>query len=436
MIAAQLPKPQSKPHEQRCRAGCESAISCGESLGLNEVLVDTLVRMQNSKEPPQSIEPDSKQAFHCGQDRSLPRVGRELGPYQLVEWLGRGAEGDVWKAVHRERVGELVALKILKPSLASNPARKAQFRHEAERGGWLVGPSLLTVFELNVIDGYHFMALPYVEGTALRDVIKWRRAYLSGDDTRKVHQFVTISDEDYLAGMTRTLAKAARALASVHDQRIAHRDIKPANILLDNHRSEGVYVCDFGLGRDLDVATAEQMRDGAGTPLYMAPERLLRLGADEIKCDIYSLGVTLCEALTLDRPFRIPDDLALPALAHFLASAEPVPPRVLDPQFPADLEAIISKAMARNPRDRHDSAAELAGDLERFASDWSFRCGRRSLEAQRRPAGPHSHKLRGRVLAAIDRARRSFAGNSSRANHAPNQSCECFNDFPAGWSSR
>ena len=76
--------------------------------------------------------------------------------------------------MRREPVEELVALKILKPSLASNPARKAQFRHEAERGGWLVGPSLLTVFELNEIDGYHFMALPYVEGTALRDVIKWR----------------------------------------------------------------------------------------------------------------------------------------------------------------------------------------------------------------------------------------------------------------------
>ena len=88
------------------------------------------------------------------------------------------------------------------------------------------------MFELNEIDGYHFMALPYVEGTALRDVIKWRRAYLAGDDTRKVHHFVTMADEDYVASMTRTLAKAARALASVHDQRIVHRDIKPANILL------------------------------------------------------------------------------------------------------------------------------------------------------------------------------------------------------------
>jgi eukaryotic-like serine/threonine-protein kinase len=435
MIAAQIPKPQLKPHEERRQPAVESASSSGKSRGLKEVLVETLVRMRNSKEPPPSIEPDSEQDFHCAQYRSRPRVGRELGPYRLLEWLGRGAEGDVWKAVRREPVEELVALKILKPSLASNPARKAQFRHEAERGGWLVGPALLTVLELNEIDGYHFMALPYVEGTALRDVVKWRREYLSGDDTRKVHPFVTMSDEDYLAGMTRTLAKAARALASVHDQRIAHRDIKPANILLDNLRSEGVYLCDFGLGRDLDVATAEQMRDGAGTPLYMAPERLLRLCADEIKCDIYSMGVTLCEALTLDRPFRVPEDLALPALAPFLASAEPIPPSVLDPQFPADLEATIMKAMARDPRDRHDSAALLAGDLERFASDWSMRCSRRAKKRQRMSAARHAYNLRGRVMAVLERARRSLTGNSSRANPAPDQSRECFNDFPAGWSS-
>jgi eukaryotic-like serine/threonine-protein kinase len=435
MIAAQLPKPQSNPHEERCHPAVASAIGSGRGRGLREVLVKTLVRTTNRNEPLGLIESDSKLDFHCVPDRSLPRVGRELGPYRLVEWLGRGAEGDVWKAVRREPVEELVALKILKPSLARNPARQAQFRHEAERGGWLVGPSLLTVFELNEIDGCHFMALPYVEGTALRDVIKWRRAYLSGDETRKVHPFVTMSDEDYLAGMTRTLAKAARALASVHDQRIAHRDIKPANILLDNLRSEGVYLCDFGLGRDLDVATAEQMRDGAGTPLYMAPERLLRLCADEIKCDIYSLGVTLCEALTLDRPFRVPDYLALPALAPFLARAEPIRPSVLDPQFPAELETIIMKATARNHRDRHDSAAELAGDLERFASDWSFRCGRRALESQRRSDGRHTQNLRGRVVAVLDRARRSLSCNSSRANRAPDQSCERFNDFPAGWSS-
>ena len=85
-------------------------------------------------------------------------------------------------------------------------------------------------------------------------------------------------------------------------------------------------------------------------------------------------GSRFARRLTLDRPFRVPEDLALPALAHFLARAEPIPPSVLDPEFPEDLEAIIMKAMARNPRDRHDSAAELADDLERFVSDRSVRC--------------------------------------------------------------
>ena len=160
---------------------------------------------------------------------------------------------------------------------------------------------------------------------------------------------MTMREEDYLGSMTRTLAKAARALASVHDQRIAHRDVKPANILMDNRCREGVYLCDFGLGRDLDVATSQQMRDGAGTPMYMAPERLLRFIADEIKCDIYSMGVTLCEALTLKRPFQVPDDLPFPALAPFLARAEPLHPCALDPEFPEELAAIIMKAMARDP---------------------------------------------------------------------------------------
>ena len=98
--------------------------------------------------------------------------------------------------------------------------------------------------------------------------------------------------------MAAALAEASRALARAHELRIAHRDVKPANLLLDNRRDGGVYLCDFGLGRDLDVATSEQMRDGAGTPIYMAPERLLMFAADEIKCDIYSMGVTLFEALT------------------------------------------------------------------------------------------------------------------------------------------
>src|SRR5262249_9186712 len=158
---------------------------------------------------------------------------------------------DVWKALRRKPLVELVALKVLKPTLARDPARMAQFRREAERGGRLAGPSLLPVYELGTAEGYHYMAMPYVEGITLREVIQARVAHLAGKPTEELHRLVTLDEHDYLRAMTRILADATEALARANAQRVAHRDIKPANILLDNRRPEGVYLCDFGLGRDL-----------------------------------------------------------------------------------------------------------------------------------------------------------------------------------------
>src|SRR5262249_28917295 len=159
------------------------------------------------------------------------------------------------------------------PASAQNAARIAQFRREAERGLKLVGPSLLTIHELKAADGYHFMTMTFVEGTSLRDLIKSRIVYIAHGDPAPIHPFVSLEERDYVGAIPDTLAEAARAMGRVHAQRIAHRDIKPATILLDKRRAGAVYLCDFGLGRDLDFATADQMRDGAGTPLYMAPER-------------------------------------------------------------------------------------------------------------------------------------------------------------------
>ena len=216
--------------------------------------------------------------LQCAQDRSLPRVGRELGPYRLLEWLGRGAEGDVWKAVRLEtargtRGPENLEAKPGEQSRAQGPVPP---RGRARGLAWS-GRRCSRSSSLMKSTGITSWLCRMWKGLRFETSFDGGDAYLSGDDTRNVHQFVTMADNDYLASMTRTLAKAARALASVHDQRIVHRDVKPANILLDNRGAEAVYLCDFGLGRDLDVATAEQMRDGAGTPLYMAPERLLRL---------------------------------------------------------------------------------------------------------------------------------------------------------------
>ena len=400
------------------------------------MLVDSLTRLKINTLTPRGTAADSMMPWGCTAPPARLKAGHELGPYRLLEWLGRGGEGDVWKAVRLETAQELVALKILKPSLASNPARKAQFRREAERGTGLVGPSLLTVHELNEIDGYHFMSFPYVEATSLRDVIKRRYEFLSRGELEQVHPFVTMSEDDYLGSMTKTASvKAARASASVHDQpecfpRPRHQAGR--NILMDNRCCEGVYLCDFGLGRDLDVATSQQMRDGAGTPLYMAPERLLRFVADEIKCDIYSMGVTLCETLTLKRPFQVPDDMPFPALAPYLARAEPLHPRALDPEFPEELAAIIVKAMARDPRQRYDSVHQLAGDLDRFARDWSSRC---PVRPSHYPPSPSSARARIRydcAMSDVGRVRRSRRDSAIISDEVADANVESFSDSRAG----
>jgi serine/threonine-protein kinase len=255
---------------------------------------------------------------------------------------------------------------VLKPELAHNPMRMAQFRREAQRGLRLKGRAILAAHELCEIDGFHCIAMPFVLGTSLRDVIKWRISYLSGEETERNHPLVGMALDEFYRAIAGAIAQASFALAEAHDKQIAHRDIKPANLLVDNRRDGGVYICDFGLGRDLDVATSEQMRDGAGTPMYMAPERLLMFAADEIKCDIYSMGVTLFEALLLEKPFRVPAHVTAPCLAPHLATAEPKHARQLDPDFPLELEAVITKAMARDPSRRFESARDLALSLNQF----------------------------------------------------------------------
>ena len=320
-----------------------------------------------------------------GQRPSLVSRGRagvcastwySIRPFPAHQAPGRGAQGDVWKARRLEPYLDIVALKVLSPALARQPHRLAQFRREAERGARLVGPSLLQVFEFGEIDGFPYMTMPLVEGTTLQQVIKRRQTYLKGEAVDLVHRLIAMDEELYLPTAVRVMSNAARALGLVHACRVAHRDVKPANILLDGHHACGVYLCDLGLGRDLEIATSEQMRDGAGTPMYMAPERLLKAPANEILCDLYSLGVTLFETLTLGRPFDTAGELPLACLSAKLATAVPKQPRKLKPDLPVDLEAIILKAMSRNPQDRHQSAQEIAGELDQFLERRYIRPGR------------------------------------------------------------
>ena len=318
--------------------------------------------------------------------------GRRLGPYHLLRRLGRGAQGEVWKALQLTPTIRLVAIKVMNSSLRENPVRLAQFYREAARGAKLSGPSLLRIYESGEIDGHIFMAMPYVEGISLKEIIAARTSYEEGERAYVSHPVVTADDETYIRFIVHALAKATRALAIVHENRVVHRDVKPANILLDNNRTDQVYLCDFGLGRELDVATPEQMRDGSGTPMFMAPERLLRATADEMKCDIYSMGVTLFEALTCKRPFQVPENSSWPMLANFLATSDPSTPSQVRPGFPRELEEIIVRAMSRDPAKRHNSAAELADELTEFQSRWNPSRRNPRYHAPHPVYRPHFHR--------------------------------------------
>jgi eukaryotic-like serine/threonine-protein kinase len=362
----------------------------------------TQIKLRDSQSPAEGA-CSSPQVYQAAPDSTL-KAGMQLGPFRLLKRLGQGAQGDVWKAKRQEPCMEVVALKVLNPSLASQPNRLAQFRREAERGAKLAGPSLLQVFEFGDIQGFPYMAMPYVEGTTLQQVIRGRRYYLAGDDSDAIHRMVTMDEASYLRSAVRIISKAARALAQLHDGKVVHRDVKPANILLDCQHVHGVYLCDLGLGRDLEVATPEQMRDGAGTPMYMAPERLLKAPANEILCDVYALGVTLFETLTLERPFQVPDGMPWGCLASHLAQAKPKTIREIKPNLPPELEGIINTAMSRNPADRHASAVELADYLDKFLLRLSFRLKRNRDEgAESSTKGPHlsGQSHRGSVHLAI-----------------------------------
>ncbi|MGE3821781.1 MAG: serine/threonine-protein kinase [Isosphaeraceae bacterium] len=306
------------------------------------------------------------------------RAGRQLGPYRLIERIGRGRQADVWRARRSEPPGGEVALKVLGGLAASRDPRKlAQLRREAERGSRLTSPFLLRTYEYGEADGLAFLAMPLVEGCPLGLVLQQRAALgRGGVPVAGIHPLAAAEPEVYTREVVALLAKVARAVAVAHDGKVVHRDIKPMNILIGRQRERdhpaldgsGVYLCDFGLARDLDVATPRQLRDGAGSPLYMAPERLLKRPADEVRCDVYAMGVTLFESLALVPPFDVPPELPPHRWADFLANARPPALRDLAPWVSPILESVVQRAMEREPSGRHASALRLAYDLERVLS--------------------------------------------------------------------
>ena len=274
-------------------------------------------------------------------------AGRVVGDYEIIDELGRGGMGVVYRA-RQITLNRIVGLKMLTGHYG--PDELTRFLAEAETAAGLHHTNIIQIYEVGEFDGAPFYSMEYVESGSLADRLRSGRM-----------------DDRYAAQL---LISVARALQFAHRNEIVHRDMKPANVLLD---PEGVpKVADFGIAKRL-TANAALTLSGAviGTPTYMAPEQAKGTSRDVgAGADIYALGAILYEMLAGRPPF-LPDDSET-ALTVRVITEDPVSPAFYRPGVPGDLETICMKCLEKAPRDRYDSAAAFAEDLRRFLDDESI----------------------------------------------------------------
>jgi serine/threonine protein kinase len=326
-------------------------------------------------------------------------VGRRLGDFEVTRELGRGGMGVVYEAVQLS-LNRRVALKVLGPGIGLTPRAVDRFRREAEAAAKLHHTNVVPVYATGAENGWHFYAMELIDGRSLDRVVKDLASRPSAgthsppepepDAPRSPgHLALTApfiapsvpapacsaagssglgSGGEYFDAVARMVADVADALHQAHQQNVIHRDVKPSNLLLspDGRLS----LTDFGLARVLEQPGMTVTGEFVGTPAYMAPEQIAggRVPVDR-RCDIYSLGATLYELLTLRPPFAADSRDMLLAM---VLQKDPVPPRSVNPQVPRDLETICLKCLEKDPDRRYRSAQELTDDLRRYVNRFAI----------------------------------------------------------------
>jgi serine/threonine-protein kinase len=365
-----------------------------------------------------------------------------LGDFRIVREVGRGGMGVVYEAV-QESLGRHVALKVFAPWMAAKPKHIERFQREARAAARLHHTNIVPVFGVGEHDGVLYYAMQFIQGQGLDAILQELRHLRSApkpdgagpappEPTRSAPLAATVarslltgrfanpatetggdgtaagslaaglelaeasrapapagpsSDASQWASQpgasyARTIARVglqvAEALAHAHGQGVLHRDIKPSNLLLDVEGN--VWVTDFGLAKSDDTEALTEAGDIVGTVRYMAPERFR--GEGDGRADVYALGLTLYELLTLRPAFDSSDRLQL---IERIQSEDPPRPRALDSRIPRDLETIVLKAISKEPQGRYASAAALGEDLRRFEAGETVRA---------RPVGWHERLWR------------------------------------------
>jgi serine/threonine protein kinase len=302
-------------------------------------------------------------------------AGKPLGDFQIVREIGRGGMGVVYEAVQMS-LGRRVALKVL-PFAATLDSRQLQrFKIEAQAAASLHHTHIVPVYAVGQERGLHFYAMQLIEGRTLDSLIAELRDQVGMQDvfdnastvvarTGTLGNLQTCRNRESFRRAAEIAEQVADALDYAHNAGVIHRDIKPTNLLIDARGH--VWVTDFGLAQISADSSLTQTGDLLGTLRYMSPEQAAgkHFQVDH-RADVYSLGATLYELLTLKPVFTAADRQTL--LQQVLHD-EPSPPRSVDRAIPVDLETIVLKALAKSPHDRYASAGEMAADLRRFLDE-------------------------------------------------------------------
>lgn len=273
---------------------------------------------------------------------SDPWLGRQLGAYQILDIIGHGGMGSVYRALHPV-LGRQAAIKFLRADRAGSPAMDECFLREARAIARLRHPHIIQLYDFGLRDEGYYMVLELVEGESLH---------------QRLHRLHGAGQRIPVEHARRIVSQVADGLTHVHRQGIVHRDIKPANILL-NVDGDAI-LTDFGIARLLVEEESTHSGDVIGTPAYVAPEQARGLPADH-RADLYALAVVLYEMLAGRPPFTA--DNAAELLAKHIQDA-PLPLRSVVPDLPPSVEQVVLRALSKSPEDRQQSVAAFQAELE------------------------------------------------------------------------
>jgi eukaryotic-like serine/threonine-protein kinase len=283
---------------------------------------------------------EAESLFHLSSAAPDEKIGQKIGGYKLVERIGEGSMGIVYRAEDL-RLNRPVAVKVLRAHLRSDPRQREQFLREAQAGASLDHPSICAVYDFGSVDGCPYIVTAYIEGETLADAIRfWRLSPLE---------------------VIERVIEIAEGLQAAHAKGILHRDLKPDNVLLASAADGSVQakIIDFGLARMSGVSEITEVGRLIGTAMYICPELLEGKAVDQ-RADIWSLGVMLYEMLAGRPPFDADDRQHL---FYLICNKSPDLLSEIDPGLPKEAERITAKALAKNRDRRYQDTGSLLEDL-------------------------------------------------------------------------